>query len=101
MQFGNWTINDEGIAYSGDASNNFIAPKQGLDSITAPDAGKPPMYDWVLRATDEEWLSHDDLYDFNYAFVYAMAKYGLSFDYSIFDDTLAEQYDQFDLEDDE
>lgn len=101
MQFGNWIVNENGIKYTGEASHSFAVPKAELALISEPSAGKPPMYDWVLRATDEEWLSHDDLFDFNYAFVFAAAKFGTAFDYSIFDDTLAEQYDLFDLDEEE
>ncbi|MBD0368406.1 MAG: hypothetical protein ICV53_20170, partial [Flavisolibacter sp.] len=43
----------------------------------------------------------NDLYDLNFAFVYAIAKFGLEFNYEVFDATLAEQYNQFEEEDNE
>ena len=58
-------------------------------------------YDWVLLVTNEDWLTQDDIFDFNYAFVFAAAQFGLPFDYAVFDDTLAEQYERLDLEEDE
>jgi hypothetical protein len=54
-----------------------------------------------MLATDEDWLAQDDLYDLNYAFVYAIARFNLDFDYEIFDATLETQFEQFDLEDEE
>ena len=55
----------------------------------------PFFYNWILLATEEEWLTQDDLYDLNFAFVYAAALWGHEFSYETFDATLEEQYDQF------
>lgn len=100
MQFGNWDISDNGITYNGGGSASFTVPKDQL-SRTTEEGEHPPMYQWVLQVTDHPGLDHDDIYDFNYAFVYAMARYGIDFDYGIFDETLAEQYERFDFEDEE
>lgn len=100
MQFGNWNISENGITYNGGGSVGFTVPKEQL-SRTTEDAEQPAMYHWVLQVTDHEGLDHDDIYDFNYAFVFAVAKYGIDFDYGIFDETLAEQYERFDFEDEE
>ncbi len=56
---------------------------------------------WIFVATDEDWLTENDLYDLNFAFVYAIAKFNLDFDYEIFDHTLERQYELFEDEDDE
>ncbi len=52
-------------------------------------------------ATNEGWLTQNDLYDLSFAFVYAVAQFKLDFNYEIFDATLADQFEQFDEEDEE
>ncbi len=100
MQFGNWNITESGIVYNGGSSASFEVPINEL-ARTTEEGDQPAMYHWVLQVTDHPGLEHDDVYDFNYAFVYATAKFGIAFDYGIFDETLAEQYDRFGFEDEE
>lgn len=100
MQFGNWNISNDGIAYAGGSTAAFTVPKAEL-LRTTEEGDQPAMYHWVLQVTDHPGLDHDDIYDFNYAFVYAAAQWGVAFDYGIFDETLAEQYERFDFEDEE
>lgn len=99
MQFGNWNVSDEYLECT-DEENRFAIPKGELTSIRYDKRGSF-FYDWILRATEEEWLTQDDLYDLNFAFVFAAAKWGHEFSYEIFDATLEEQYEQFDEEEDE
>lgn len=92
MKFGNWLVSDAGIEWRGQGRNRFVVtPQQLLET-------EDDMYKWILLATEEDWLTEDDLYDFNFAFVYAAAKSGKNFDYDIFDETLSEQYDALDEE---
>ena len=98
MQFGNWTITEDTIEWSGDKLNRFVIPKAELNRTRYDKTAETHFYDWILLATAEDWLTENDLYDFNYAFVYAIAKFNLDFDFQIFDNTLAEQYDLFDDE---
>ena len=101
MQFGNWIITDESIEWKGeDELNRFLIPKDELTEIRYDKKGSF-FYNWILLATEEDWLSQDDLYDLNFAFVYATAKWGQEFSYETFDATLEEQYDQFEEEEDE
>jgi hypothetical protein len=51
-----------------------------------------------LLATDEDWLTENDLVDLNFAFVYAVAKFGLDFKYQVFDATLDYQFELFEDE---
>lgn len=101
MIFGNWHVTDDSIIWKGTGFHRFVLSRDGLNKTRRNDANDAVYYDWILLATDEDWLTQNDLYDLNYAFVYAMAKYNLDYNYEIFDATLAEQYDQFDREDDE
>lgn len=99
MQFGNWTVTDEGLECVYE-ENRFVIPKDGLAAIRYDKRGVF-FYDWILKATEEEWLTQDDLYDLNFAFVFAAATWGHDFSYEVFDATLEEQYEQFDEEEDE
>lgn len=101
MLIGNWKIKDDAILWTGAGLQRFVIPVQELTETQTAWDGTTLFYKWILLATDEEWLSQDDLYDLNYAFVYAAAKYGLKFNYTIFDATLEEQYERLDTEEDE
>lgn len=100
MQFGHWVVNEENIAWQGEGPERFTVPKDDLTAIRYDKKGSF-FYNWILLATEEEWLSQDDLYDLNFAFVYAVAKWGFEFSYETFDATLEEQYDQFEEEDED
>jgi hypothetical protein len=97
MQFGNWILTAQSLQWKGDALQRFEIPLQDLLLVERNNLGFP-LYSWILRATDEDWLSENDLYDLNYAFVYAAAQQHEPFNYEIFDATLAEQYEQFEEE---
>ena len=100
MQFGNWFITGDSIEWKGHAWQRFVIPKDSLTAIRYDKKGQF-FYDWILKATGEDWLTEDDLYDLNFAFVYAAGKWGLEFNYQTFDATLEEQYEQFDEEDED
>ena len=99
MVFGNWKLSDETISWNGRGLYRFVIPGYELNKIR--EVKEVKHYDWILLATAEDWLTQNDLYDFNYAFVYAIAKFNLEFDYDIFDNTLAEQYELFEMEEGE
>ena len=100
MEIGNWQIDNESIKWNTKGLNRFVIPFDTIND-TQPGPANEKFYKWILLATNEDWLTEDDLYDLNYAFVYAMAKSGKEFNYAIFDETVAEQFEQFDAEDDE
>ena len=101
MLFGNWKVSNEGIAWNSAGLNRFVIPGDSLMKTQQVENGEAVLYEWILLATEEAWLTQNDLYDLNYAFVFAAAKFGADFNYEIFDATLAEQYEQFDMEDEE
>lgn len=100
MEFGNWTVTDNGIEWEGGDENRFSIPKDELTAIRYDKRGYF-FYDWILKATEEEWLTQDDLYDLNFTFLFASGMWGKEFSYQTFDATLEEQYEQFDEEEDE
>ena len=103
MEFGNWKVTEDSIVWNGTGSHRFAIPVAELNTtrVNVKHLDNTVFYDWILLATNEDWLTQNDLYDLNYAFVYAIAKSGLEFNYDIFDATLEEQFDQFDDEDEE
>jgi hypothetical protein len=97
MRFGNWQVTGDEIKWEGAGLNRFLIPTDQLMATRA--RGEELFYEWILTATAQNWLTQNDLYDLNYAFVFAAAQKDLDFDYDIFDATLEEQFDQFDIED--
>ncbi|MEJ7827123.1 MAG: hypothetical protein WKF91_02975 [Segetibacter sp.] len=101
MLFGNWKITEDSIIWNGDESQQFVIPAAHLNITIVDFTSNVTCYETILLATNEDWLTQNDLYDLNYAFVYAIAKFGLDFNYDIFDTTLAQQYEQFEREDED
>jgi len=99
MKFGNWQVTDAGIEWQGDPLQKLVITINELTNKVYLD--QKTYYESILLATNEEWLTQNDLYDLNYAFVYTIGKTGGQFDYEIFDETLARQYDLFEQEDEE
>lgn len=97
MQFGHWKISANEITWAGKGANRFTIPTAALTETSTDDLGNS-IYKWIMLATEEEWLDQDDLYDLNFAFVFAAAKTNADFDYEIFDQTLEFQFDELDEE---
>jgi hypothetical protein len=101
MKIGNWEVNDSKIEWRGSGRNSFVIEKKSLTEKIKTDDDNLSLYKWIVLATNEEWLTEDDLYDLNFAFVYAAAEIKAGFDYQMFDETLSYQYSQLEEEDDE
>ena len=99
MNFGNWDVTENGISWKGSALQKFEIPVDKIN--TTIQNGDSKLYETILVATDQPWLTQNDLYDLNFAFVFATAKLNVEFDYDIFDATLDEQYERFEEEDDD
>ena len=84
MQFGNWTVTANGIRWNGDDSHQFDIPSKRLNARRVGQVGDFQLYDWIVQATELEWLTENDLYDLNFAFVFAIAKFNLEFNYDFF-----------------
>ncbi|MET0637473.1 MAG: hypothetical protein ABWZ25_15685 [Chitinophagaceae bacterium] len=97
--FGSWLVSEKGIEWGvADGGNKFSIPVAELTAIQKEDE---TMYKWLVAAMDEEWISVEDLYDLNYAFVYACGKLNVDFDYDILESTLDYQFDSMDMDDDD
>ncbi|MBC8033932.1 MAG: hypothetical protein H7Y03_07285 [Chitinophagaceae bacterium] len=100
MKFGNWNVTDKGIEWAGDPSNELFIDRENLLETVASEEDDAELYACILEATEEEWLNEDDLYDLNFAFVFAAGQEGMEFNYVTFDRTLDYQFNSLD-EDDE
>jgi hypothetical protein len=101
MLFGNWKITEDSIVWNGEGSQQYVIPAGHLNITMVDFSSRSTYYETIILATNEDWLTQNDLYDLNYAFVYAIAKFGLDFNYDTFDATLAQQYEQFEGEDED
>lgn len=100
MKFGNWNVTDNGIEWGGSSLERYVIEKNEL--LATEESGEfAGLYTAILQATEEDWLTVDDLYDLNYAFVYAAARSGEGFNYETFDATVAKVFELLDLEEDE
>ena len=101
MQFGEWKITGSTIEWAGNGIERFVIDRSSLLETILHETSFQPMYKWLVLATEEDWLTEDDLYDLNFAFVFAAGASNEEFDYEIFDTTVEYQYDLFDDEEED
>ena len=101
MTIGNWEITKKSIEWKGSGLNRFVIDIDSLTEEVETDDDDQSFYKWIVLATEEDWLTEDDLYDLNFAFIYAAAQSGANFDYQTFDETLSYQYSQLEEEEDD
>ena len=101
MKFGDWNITTSTIEWAGEGFNRFVIEKETLLDIARVEEGGDYLYKWIVLATEEEWLTHDELYDLNFAFVFVAGAIAEKFDYGIFDNTLEHQFEVLDDEEEE
>jgi hypothetical protein len=92
MKFGNWQITENAIEWNGQGFQRFVIEKQHLLE-TAKVEEADSAYKWIVLATHEEWLTDDDLYDLNFAFVFVAGASFQNFSYEVFDKTLEYQFE--------
>jgi len=101
MDFGNWKVTQNSITWKGKGMQPFEIHEDKLTATRKTNTDEIRIYESIVLATNEDWLTENDLFDLNFAFVYAVAKFGLHFNYDIFDATLAYQFEIFEAEDEE
>ncbi len=101
MKFGNWNVTESGIEWRGKSLHRFSIPADSLLQLVDDQSESDGMYQWIIRATAEDWLTDDDLYDLNFAMVYLAGVKNLPIDYQLFDQTVGYQFDLLDEEDDD
>ena len=98
MNIGNWKVTDNTIEWSAKGFQRFVIEKAALLETAKPEGWSENMYKLIMLATDTDWLTTDDLYDLNFAFVYAAGSWQQPFDYEIFDRTMEYQFELLDEE---
>jgi hypothetical protein len=77
IKIGNWTITEEGIKWSGKEEIKYFI---GKERITERAQGtKTDMYDWLIHMVERPWLTREDIYALNTAFVYALEYFDIGF----------------------
>lgn len=89
MKFGNWSVNVDGIQWTGSKGMYPLIEKDRLEETGS--GSRSEMYDWLVHMPSKTWLTIKDVEDLNEAFIFAMKhfKYEINKDY--FNNSLAEQ----------
>lgn len=94
FKIGNWIIKDDGIHWN-ETGNDYFIPKGRLQETGA--GMRKNMYDWLVHLPTKTWLSTEDIYAFNSAFIYAIELYGLNFSQNSFMETFKQQQKEIEL----
>jgi len=71
-KIGNWLINKEGIIWDGPTNIDYkILKNRILES-------REDMYDWLTHMPEKSWLTREDIYALNTAFIYAIEVFNIS-----------------------
>ena len=101
MKFGNWKITETTIEWAAQEFQRFVIEKHSLLQTQIMNHSNEELYKWIIMATNEDWLTDDDLYDLNFAFAFAAGAFQNKFDYDVFDKTLEYQFELLDDEESE
>lgn len=82
---GNWLVTDEGIEWLEDDREGYFIDKERLLE------SRGDKYDWLVHMPQKTWLTREDIYALNTAYIYAMEKFGVPFDRLSFVSTFHEQ----------
>lgn len=85
---GNWNISEDGISWN-KSDNEYFIPKEDL--IESGSSERKNMYDWLVHLPTKDWLSAEDIYALNTAFIYAMELYNFDFKENSFVESFMEQ----------
>src|SRR5688500_17970829 len=92
MKIGNWKVTDQAIEWSGKEFQRFVIERQSLLETSQPEDAEVPLYNILLQAMETDWLTADELYDLNFAFVFAAGSWQQPLDYDTLDNTMEYQY---------
>lgn len=71
FQIGNWLIDQDGINWIG-------TPKYLISKETLTDS-RGKSYDWLIHMPEKTWLTREDIYALNTAYVYAMEAFEIPY----------------------
>lgn len=81
IKIGNWIIKADGIHWNSPI-NEYLIPKDEL--IVSGTGNREKMYDWLVHLPSKTWLSIEDVYALNTAFIAAMEYYNQDFESNSF-----------------
>lgn len=100
MKFGNWLLTENSLDLKSDDHQILSIELHSLLETTRMEDSDDPLYRRIVDATADASIPEDDLYDLNYAFVFAAAKQD-NFSYEIFDRTLDYQFQMVDYQEED
>lgn len=72
IKIGNWLIDQDGIKWDGVPKHTYEISK---DRITEE---RDDMFDWLIHMPQKTWLTREDIYALNTAFIYAIEKFDIT-----------------------
>lgn len=96
FKIGNWLITDESIDWKGQPDNDYYIQ---IDRLLELDFGDDKIFHWLTHMAEKTWLTREDIYALNTAFIYAIEYFKIKYDTGSFIETL--KYQQLILKDKE
>jgi len=75
IKVGNWTITDEGIVWTGEPYVKYHILKERMNEPF----DNTNIYDWLVHMVEKPWITRNDIYALNTAFIFALEYYGIGF----------------------
>lgn len=90
IKIGNWQVISDGIEFTGD--NEYFIPKESL--LERGSGERKNMYDFLVHLPTKSWLSVEDIYTLNTAYIYAINYFRLDLNKLSFVETMILQQKQ-------
>jgi len=88
FKIGNWLIDEDCIRWNGESKINYKIKKDRL----LESGPRESIYDWLFHMPEKAWLSREDIYALNTAFIYALEYFEIQIpDEKSFVETFIEQ----------
>lgn len=71
-KIGNWLIDQDGIKWDGVPKHTYEIAKGRITEE------RDNMFDWLVHMSEKTWLTREDIYALNTAFIYAIEEFGIT-----------------------
>jgi hypothetical protein len=90
---GNWEISNQGIKWKGTPLQLFSI---SIEEIRNTGFGeRENMYDWLIHVMSRNWITREDVYALNSAYIFVFHHFNIKIDAEIFARTIKYQEQQF------
>lgn len=89
LKIGNWLINNDGIKWDGSGGGIVTLERDSITEFGSAERGN--VYDWLIHVPEKTWMTPEDTYALNAAFIYAVGVFNLNFDADCFAESLIAQ----------